>query len=781
MIGRHSLVTSTIVYTALILFPILLYVFFYQESRIDEATMRNFRSLGTAADRVTTALATFRDVSENYSLGIDATLLGDIISSCRNEGDRPWLDSAEELEEVVKTQRSQSKLGLSSKALLITRDRSNQPHERQPASNRLLPCLNRQFRAHEECNAGDHKLRIDANEVVSRDCRPMRERDERVYSALTDELFAGKRLQEILDYFGIEVSRDTNDVFDQPTAHLSLFFDNYYIADGRGNVIFGRQPKPQSYDEHRRHRAGVPFASLATIQDLLVEDPPAALPVFDSALDLDAHTNTAPSPTGHSMVRNIHVGDVDLSVFIHPFTADDLTLYVVGAVLRSSLTTEAIRIRLGDAVDAMLAIAILITLLPVLRFWTAGDRSIFRRFALYSVCGSVLGASALSAALLLSVNSKLLDGQALDRQLKLISDEIHDNFYSERHAVERGLKSDLRQMERCADLDIHLSVPGKIERHIICPICPPQDDSSSRRWLTALPLGSVGRDPLTHAATHDTWSHNKLGWPIDQSRNHVFRGWWPTSSFLLTGEGKRAICKQYRRNNISLSLDLSFREYFKDADEEFRLYRIDSVVRGVNQIVGSIKSREERNKGRHVAVAIQKFWSIDGLVLPPYFQYAVVDEEGYTIFHSDEDRNSVANFLNDTGNDPGVRAAMAYEVGATLDAQYDGMPIRAHLRKLPGKENWTLVVFRSHMLVDQVSSFTSSFSIISWLLTMLVTLTLFGISAIIPRPGGQRLLPSAVLTSTDVRTGIAGVILGFVGVLTAYHHSGGLSILVGLL
>lgn len=329
MIGRHSLVTSTIVYTALILFPTLLYVFFYQESRIDEATMRNFRSLGTAADRVKTALGTLRNVSENYSLGIDATLLGDIIDSCASKSDHPWVESARELKEIVDiAQRNQSNLDLTPRPLRIIRDDLTQPYPRPLKSDQSLPCLNDQLRAHAKCNAGDHDLRLEPSKIVSRDCRSLRQRDERVYGALSDdEQPEGKKLMQVLGNFGIEVSRNTDDVFDKPTAHLSLFFDNYYIADERGNVIFDRQARPQSYDEHRRHRAGVPFVSLATIEDLILENPSTPLPFSDSVRDSDGHTKTTLPPTGHSMVRNIQVGDVDLSVFIHPFSADGLTLY----------------------------------------------------------------------------------------------------------------------------------------------------------------------------------------------------------------------------------------------------------------------------------------------------------------------------------------------------------------------------------------------------------------------------------------------------------------------
>ena len=242
----------------------------------------------------------------------------------------------------------------------------------------------------------------------------------------------------------------------------------------------------------------------------------------------------------------------------------------------------------------------------------------------------------------------------------------------------------------------------------------------------------------------------------------------------------REVCNQYRKGGASLSLDLSFRKYFKDAGEVFRLYRIDSVVRGTNQIAGSVEVRTPEGGRQHVGVSIQKFTSIEDLVLPPYFQYAVVDRDGHTIFHSDKARNSVSNFLSDTIIDAGVQAAMAYKKGVTLDVQYDGMPIRAHLRSLQGEEGWTLIVYRGHALVDKISSFSSSLSIISWLLTMLLTLALFGFSVIVPRPRGKKLLPSAILCATDVRIGAVGVALGLVGLPISYCDDSGFFVVVAL-
>ena len=803
MIGRQGLVTSTILYAALILCPILLFVFFYQESRIDQATMRNFRSLGTAAERINETLENFREVSKNHSFSLDSALLDNIISSCTSHEDSP--KAGEVLKDFInKQKKTQISLGLSSEALFIgntftnadTKDHPNGSATRRSNDDEYETAhddTNREQcaltlahlrKAHPgECGPGDQRLYFEGDKLVIRDCRTLRQRDDRAYDALKSD----SGLMRWMQRFGIAVYREIDRAFDQPTAHLSMFFDNYYVADEEGTVIFARQSKPQSYEEHRRHREGVSFAGLAALKDLLVTEDSSPLATLRSNQEPN-ESISSPAHTGHSAVRNIQVGDVDLSVFIHPFFTNSInvaenneaprgsTFYVIGVVLRSSLADEAIRIRLGHAVDATLAIAILLTLLPILRFWTAGDRSILRRRSLYSVCGSVLAASALSAVLLSGVSTKFLEGKALDRRLEEISDEITGNFRKERDAATAGLTRDLNEMERCAYFNAFLSeVPSRdVKKRILCPDCQAEHHPSPLWSLVVFPVGVMSGTLPTYAGAP------KLHWQPRESPNPVPH-WWPTSSFILNDEGRRPICKRYRKDNQALRLDLSFRKYFTEASREFRLYRIDSVTRGINQIVGSIKSPNVVNKVQHVAVAIQKFWSIDNLVLPPYFQYAILDEDGHTIFHSDKDRNSVSNFINDTDNDVAVQAALAYRRGAIVDVNYDGMPIRAHLRKLPSDEDWALVVFRSHALVDKISSLVSSLSIIAWTITTLVTFAVFGLLAAVRRARGKRPLSEAILSSTDARVGACCAILGIGGLTLSYQLSGSLSIVVGLL
>jgi len=759
MFNRHSWISSTILYAALLLLPILLYVFFCQGSRIDEATARNFRSLGAAADRIGEALDTFDKYSKNYSLGIDSTLLTDINNACE-DSEVTWLGKSKELLAVIEKAKGQS--AIKEKNLEIKAVR------RRPWPY-IQGCRIGQFKNDiKECK---HGVRFGQGKLTRHDCRGLHERERRVYDALKQtkddevkgEAKDGSALIEILDQFGMEVSMDTKEAFQKPTQHLSVFFDNYFIANEDGDVVFANEHSSVSHDEHRRHRAGVPFASLSSIKDLLLDNAPSPLAIFGSTGESNARLNNVPTPVGHSTVRHIQVDDIDLSVFIHPFTAGSLKLYVVGAVLSSSLADEAIRLRLGPAVDATLTIALLLTLFPIIRFWTAGDRSIFRRINLYSMGASVLAASALSAALLSAVIFKSVDGQALDIHLKRIGDAVVKKFEEQFAAVDNGLRTDFLKMTAtgvhqpsCSEND---AATNSISKEVFCTrICP--STNSLRKapdlwWPPADPLGpSVSRRRL-----------------LD---------WWPTSSYVLNDKGKRTKCTQYR-NDLPLSLNLQFRDYFTKANDEVSLYRIDSVVRGQQQIVASRAYGKGDGQNRRVAVAIPKFFSIDGAVLPPSFQYAVFDQSGDTIFHSDEDRIAVSNFVDDTGNNVDIRAAISYRKGQVLDLDYDGVSIRGYVKRLHEDVGWTLVIFRNHSLVDRISALAISLAVASWLF---VTLTIFLVCAllvVVPRPRARELLTGMISSSTSSPLGGAAVVWSAFGLMILWSSEGPALVVVGLL
>ena len=73
--------------------------------------------------------------------------------------------------------------------------------------------------------------------------------------------------------------------------------------------------------------------------------------------------------------------------------------------------------------------------------------------------------------------------------------------------------------------------------------------------------------------------------------------------------------------------------------------------------------------------------------------FAVVDREtGRTLFHSDDDLAMTTYFAEDTGRDPVLRSLLRSGARDTIELDYAGVPIRAHVRPLRPGLPWTLVV-----------------------------------------------------------------------------------------
>ena len=732
--------------------------------------MRNFRSLDTAAKRVETLLDTMRQVSKNYSLGVDPALLKDL-----NDDDcysHELGELANTLRVFVEENQSKSKID----------------HRLKSIRKRKLKCepshISRYYPLPEEQCRNANWFR--AGRLVSHDCRPLRERHIKLYEALKsfdslDGLDHGTKLIDFLDHFGIEVSMPISEAFDGPTRHLSMFFDSYFIANSDGEVHFTRNNNASWSDQDEYKRTSIPFASFAEIAHLLFEKPDEAISAESIFSEDESSEKAGAIRVGHSTVRVVKVDGVALSVFIHPLTIDVSSTaaprkstateaekrsatgpvkasYIVGVVRQRTLAKEAIRLRLGPAVDATLTIAMLLALLPILRFWATGDRSISGRVNLYGIGASAVAATALGTALLWGFITKHVDGQILDERLVDVSKDVRRNFRGHlNHAIE-ALEADVNVMltgspkteeaqcrskrrDECGDPH----VMERLRKHLLCPVpanADPAPSIESARLLT---------------------------------------------TFLIDDRGEMKVCRRYRERS-SQQLNLSFRNYFKTPNMNEPtagtlqgrergvpfLDQIDSIVQGTKEIVVSFAVRKKNgsNDGetaqKHVAVAITRLQSIDDVVLPPHFEYAIVDQSGATIFHSDNARVRVSNFIDDTGNSPAIRTAMKLDNTDVLDATYDGIPIRAHISPLHRSYDtaWALVVFRNHGFVDSISSLATSLAIFWWLAVTLAVILIAILSAYVRRLFGfSKTHPSTVLTLVYYKVAIVVFVLSVFGLL----------------
>ena len=81
-------------------------------------------------------------------------------------------------------------------------------------------------------------------------------------------------------------------------------------------------------------------------------------------------------------------------------------------------------------------------------------------------------------------------------------------------------------------------------------------------------------------------------------------------------------------------------------------------------------------------------------ILPPGFEFAIIDEAGKVQFHSDPLRNGVENFFTETDSDQRLRSAVSARREETMGVRYFGEDYLAALKPVPGLP-WTVVALRS--------------------------------------------------------------------------------------
>ena len=148
---------------------------------------------------------------------------------------------------------------------------------------------------------------------------------------------------------------------------------------------------------------------------------------------------------------------------------------------------------------------------------------------------------------------------------------------------------------------------------------------------------------------------------------------------------------------------VSDRQYFRDVgagslwrltcgDREHRV-AVESVrtrTRGRQSIAGARRVGEHT---RGVAVVAARPASVIGPVVPPGLGFAVIDNDGRVMLHSDPSRNLEENLFVECDGLDVFRGAIATHRAVWLDATYYGRPHRMLVAPL-GEIPWTLVVFR---------------------------------------------------------------------------------------
>ena len=780
----------TAVCVLLVVVPIAVYLFLYRSSRVEQATIRNFRTLDAAAERVRTVLSNLTSVVDGSSFGISPSMLDQVTERLTGlsdaiTGPRTWCygdseppqwtentafhDYLPSSAEPTDEQRLEFAYRLAAHTLLANNDNGSteklwyqlyclvhkhrqysspietidvdvNPLPRPPLFPLIKHCPDpisvatcatrlREWLPSEACSPPRRPLRLDATRkgmaAIAVDCRPFKERSRELHNAL--ETFDGAAaVIAAIDLFGIGSTAQLDDLMQEATGYLSRFFDNHMIADSAGRILFEPNVTTTSVTETDEGRVATPaFSNHVDISRLLRAEPASPDRAASPTADAAGNPSTTTSPLsfrGHSFVETVRVENVALRVFVHPFVIDDVdmsddserssetrtsahrearpTFYMIGIVDDSEFESAAIRLRLSLVVDGTLALLLLLTLCPLLWFWTAGDRFVINRLGLAGICATPVVGVVLFVVLACGIVTNRVDEYVLDNILQVASDRILRLFDKELHEEILALSSYASEPETYARQRAGRTPLDSLEKRFYC------DDSNrdflygrehipglksmfildnEGRQVSCWSNGALIRTPKLTLAFRDYFVRPKEG---------VL--WDPPSSGLVDtvscNERSLISCVVHSsppesQNNQE---DPNARAVFANREvalgnrkQPFYLERIDSIVRGDVQTVLAINTKEEE---RPVAVSGVRLKSLDRTVAPHHVDFAVVDREtGQTLFHSDDELAMVTKFTDDAGGDPALRSLLHSSKRGTLSLDYAGIPIRAHVRTLRGR------------------------------------------------------------------------------------------------
>ena len=338
---------------------------------------------------------------------------------------------------------------------------------------------------------------------------------------------------------------------------------------------------------------------------------------------------------------------------------------------------------------------------PLLKLKLMGPKDRLRRadLGLTFACG-LLG-TALLVFLMLDIGSYISLEEILDSQLKELSGTISSNFHKE---IRKALK-------QLGQLNEQLSADEKKEH----------PDSS---WDTEAEKLIASHDPKAVAALKLLFPEklNLLAETLD----------WSTTPYpyfnsvtWIDSEGLQRIKWTTMRDNTAF-VNVAERAYFtnarngdlwKRANGEYVVDLVYSKGTGENVAVVATRAGETR----WVSSIDERLLSLMGPVLPAGYGFAVLDNEGDVLFHSDEVKNLQEQFFEECDNDLILRAAVTARTNELVNANYLGSSHRLFVSPLAGTP-WVLVAFRDKQIGRTANLELLTLSVVSYLIFALLVL-----------------------------------------------------------
>jgi len=348
------------------------------------------------------------------------------------------------------------------------------------------------------------------------------------------------------------------------------------------------------------------------------------------------------------------------------------TLILVGIVPARQFHVEARAIPLNPL---LLLAGLLLTLFFLLPYVKLRTNEPTERLTPISVAvlvvSSFLGIAVLTFGLADFATYHNLE-QHLDRQLEEVSKEIVNKFNED---VYGGLNQLMAFDESC-NLDCWRGLrnePGK--PHLTRILCIEKNDRSGFVFLPAVDhcSGSRNQNSATDVVYPDVkymfWVGSTGELKVLQSRE--------SASWKYANLQKRQYIRRIWEDETLIR---------RDDKRKFWIEPIFSLTTGDNASVLSMKSwlsPEGRNPNRPIVAALEvKLPSVTNVSVPPGMGFAVIDQEGEVLFHSDARRNLRENLFEETDRDGRLQQAVFARATDQFDGRYWGKDRHFHITPL---------------------------------------------------------------------------------------------------
>ncbi len=457
----------------------------------------------------------------------------------------------------------------------------------------------------------------------------------------------------------------------------------------------------------------------------------------------DMPGGSSPPKVAASGVFPVRLGGTDYKLFIHPLrlvllggTASNTEWALCALVTAARFRQESWAISNPLLLLFLFAFALVITGYPLLKLWGLGPTEQLGKADALLACVSVLMVSSLLTYFLLDVYAYRHLQKELDGQLREFAHNIQEHFAGE-----------LQQLCKMLNDMNHAMAP---------------ESSGPKKEIIETSVLCQGKD-----CKRPAWIDDES--PYFQNTAVVHPDGMQFAKWAIDKVSGPAISVRQRAYFQTINQGLGWRL----PNNNDQLFFLDSVLSwntGDPQAVLAIPWMNH-NQTQGVSTVIAKLISLQQTVIPPGFGYAVIENSGKVMFHS-EARLAQADFFQECDGDRELRSLVFARIDKVIDVRCAGRYFRLYTLPLEGLP-WTMVTFKDWEPVQTANLELLSASLILGILYAVVFL--FPVLWLCFRrrewlwPDEQRSLDYGILLLANLALIVGLVVKDFL--LVPHHHA----------